>query len=61
MHQKLVSCFLIFNLCFTSWIFAQNSNKENSPYSRYGLGEERYGFNSALKAMGGFFLNRWRK
>jgi len=56
MHQKLVSCFLIFNLCFTSWIFAQNSNKENSPYSRYGLGEERYGFNSALKAMGGFSI-----
>jgi len=56
MHQKLVSCFLICNLCFTSWIFAQNSNKENSPYSRYGLGEERYGYNAALKAMGGLSI-----
>lgn len=56
MHQKLVSCFLIANLCFTSWIFAQNSNKENSPYSRYGLGEERYGYNAALKAMGGLSI-----
>jgi hypothetical protein len=56
MHQKLVSCFLLANLCFTSWIFAQNSNKENSPYSRYGLGEERYGYNAALKAMGGLSI-----
>ncbi|MDE3255371.1 MAG: hypothetical protein KGN97_05270 [Bacteroidota bacterium] len=47
---------MIANLCFTSWIFAQNSNKENSPYSRYGLGEERYGYNAALKAMGGLSI-----
>lgn len=56
MHQKLISCFLIANLCFTSWILAQNSNKENSPYSRYGLGEERYGYNAALKGMGGLSI-----
>ncbi|MFM6945096.1 MAG: hypothetical protein ACKOXV_07475, partial [Bacteroidota bacterium] len=47
---------MLANLCFTSWIFAQNSNKENSPYSRYGLGEERYGYNAALKAMGGLSI-----
>lgn len=32
--------------------FAQNSNRENAPYSRYGLGEERNGANTALKGMG---------
>src|SRR5687767_793153 len=28
------------------------SNRENSPYSRYGMGEERNGFNTLLKGMG---------
>lgn len=32
--------------------FAQNSNKENAPYSRYGLGEQRNGVNTLLKGMG---------
>lgn len=31
--------------------FAQNSNKENAPYSRYGLGEQRNGANTVLKGM----------
>lgn len=30
---------------------AQNSNKENSPYSRYGIGEQRNGLNTVLKGM----------
>jgi hypothetical protein len=32
--------------------FAQNSNKENSPYSRFGLGEQRNGLNVVLRGMG---------
>ena len=31
---------------------AQNSNKENAPYSRYGLGEQRNPLNTVLKGMG---------
>mgnify|MGYP000872079253 CR=1 FL=1 len=31
---------------------AQNSNRENAPYSRYGLGELRNGNNTVLKGMG---------
>jgi hypothetical protein len=31
---------------------AQNSNRENAPYSRYGLGEMRNGLNTPLKGMG---------
>jgi hypothetical protein len=31
--------------------FAQNSNRENAPYSRYGIGELRSGVNTALKGM----------
>jgi hypothetical protein len=31
--------------------FAQNSNRENAPYSRYGIGELRNGANTALKGM----------
>jgi len=31
---------------------AQNSNHENAPYSRYGLGETRNGNNTVLKGMG---------
>lgn len=37
-------------------VFAQDpvsrSNRENSPYSRYGMGEQRNGLNTLLKAMG---------
>ncbi|MBL7684172.1 MAG: hypothetical protein JNK00_12500 [Flavipsychrobacter sp.] len=31
---------------------AQNSNKENSPYSRFGIGEMRNGMNVMMKGMG---------
>lgn len=31
---------------------AQNSNKENAPYSRFGIGEQRNGVNTLLKGMG---------
>jgi hypothetical protein len=31
---------------------AQNSNKENAPYSRFGLGEQYYGTNTPLRGMG---------
>ena len=31
---------------------AQNSNRENAPYSRYGIGELRNGLNTPLKGMG---------
>lgn len=31
---------------------AQNSNKENSPYSRYGIGDQRSGTNVMLRGMG---------
>lgn len=31
---------------------AQNSNKENSPYSRYGIGDKRSGTNVMLRGMG---------
>ncbi len=42
--------FLLLTAGFSS--FAQNSNKENTPYSRYGIGEQRNGLNVPLKAMG---------
>ena len=32
--------------------FAQSSNRENAPYSRYGIGEQRNGLNTVLKGMG---------
>ncbi|HRO43709.1 MAG TPA: hypothetical protein PL009_12805, partial [Flavipsychrobacter sp.] len=32
--------------------FAQSSNRENAPYSRYGIGEVRNGNNTMLKGMG---------
>jgi hypothetical protein len=31
---------------------AQNSNKENAPYSRYGIGEMAYGSNALLRGLG---------
>lgn len=44
--------FLTFLLFSGFSSFAQNSNRENSPYSRYGLGELRNGNNTVLKGMG---------
>lgn len=42
---------LIASVCAGSSSDAQNSNKENSPYSRYAIGEQRSGLNVALKGM----------
>lgn len=33
--------------------FQTKSNRENAPYSRFGIGEFRYGINPLMKAMGG--------
>lgn len=33
--------------------FQTKSNKENAPYSRFGIGEYKYGINPVMKAMGG--------
>lgn len=53
--SKLVFLSVIF-LTSAVAAFAQDpvsrSNRENSPYSRYGMGEERNGFNTLLKGMG---------
>lgn len=44
---------LLFTIFIGSFSFAQNSNKENSIYSRYGIGELRNSLNTPIKAMGG--------
>ncbi len=45
---------LITGVFLSGFLFAsaQNSNKENAPYSRYGIGETRNGVNTLLKGMG---------
>lgn len=44
---------LLFTIFIGSFSFAQNSNRENSIYSRYGIGELRNALNTPIKAMGG--------
>lgn len=45
----LSGCALLIASNFST--FAQNSNRENSPYTRYGLGDSRNGVNPLLKGM----------
>jgi hypothetical protein len=52
-HSYFKHCFFTLVILFTGFSsFSQNSNKENAPYSRYGIGELRNGVNAALKGMG---------
>jgi len=52
-HNYAKHFFLFSALLTTGFLSnAQNSNRENSPYSRYGIGELRNGNNTALKGMG---------
>jgi hypothetical protein len=46
--------FFLFSILLASGFssFAQSSNRENAPYSRYGIGELRNGNNTVLKGMG---------
>src|ERR1043165_5270048 len=44
--------FTLFFLCSAGAAAAQNSNKENAPYSRYGIGELMSGTNVLLRGMG---------
>lgn len=43
----------LFTILIGSFSFAQNSNKENSIYTRYGIGELRNALNTPIRAMGG--------
>lgn len=54
MYHNCAKRFSLFILLIaTSFLsFAQNSNKENSPYSRFGIGEFRNGLNPQLRGMG---------
>lgn len=55
MYHSYVKRSLLAIVCFLSTfttITAQNSNKENSPYSRFGIGEFRNGLNPMLRGMG---------
>lgn len=45
----LISCISLSGANIT---LAQNSNRENAPYSRYGIGEQRNGVNVVLRGMG---------
>ncbi len=54
MYRSFTKAFLpttaLFCIAFSS--FAQKSNKENSPYTRFGVGEFRNGVNVSLRSMG---------
>ena len=50
-YSKTYLLFFVFSLVGYS-SFSQKSNKENSPYTRFGLGEFRNGVNVALRGMG---------
>lgn len=54
MYRSFIKAFLsttaFFCIAFSS--FAQKSNKENSPYTRFGVGEFRNGVNVSLRGMG---------
>src|SRR5690606_32189709 len=48
--SKRYLLFVVFS-CSVIFSFAQKSNKENSPYTRFGIGEFRNGTNIALRGM----------
>lgn len=53
MRHKYAKRLVVITCLFTSVAAsAQNSNKENAPYSRYGIGELYYGTNASLRGAG---------
>lgn len=54
MYRSFTKTFLFITAfsCTVFSSFAQKSNKENSPYTRFGLGEFRNGVNVSLRGMG---------